>query len=333
MYAILCKMEFPAPATTSHTFKKQLLNCQRRSLQTKDLFQPASGARRRVKFNASLVQDYPWFMMGNIGGFCIYCKLFANSPSNAGELTAKPYLSFSKKAIIREHEQKSYHCAALSRVHSFKNVCNGILPDSTGYCEEKIERQKRLIVVIKTLLFVARHSLSFGGPISQQEPMKSLHTARNGHILAKGDVNRGNVLDMLALQDTGDADIGTILNDRACYTSPTIQNELLSLMGKQVTSHIVRQVSQTCFSLIADEFADINTAEQLCVAVRYLNKETVTIEERFIAFVDISGITGTCRLSQNTIRFDLAINNRRPNTATPVAIIEMGKLNNINERL
>lgn len=112
--------------------------------------------------------------------------------------------------------------------------------------------------------------------------------------IIRGDVNRGNFLQLLSLQrDSGDSNIDIYVNKRSKYTAPTVQNELLQLIADQLNASILRDIqSGKYFSVIADETTDISNTEQLCVALRYFDTETGKTEEKFLEFIPVHSIRG-----------------------------------------
>lgn len=57
------------------------------------------------------------------------------------------------------------------------------------------------------------------------------------------------------------------------YTSKTIQNELVSVIGDKIRSSIVSEVKEAKFySIIANEVTDVSNKEELSLVVRYLHK-------------------------------------------------------------
>ena len=80
----------------------------------------------------------------------------------------------------------------------------------------------------------------------------------------------------------------------ATYTSPNIQNQLISILGDHICNAILRKVrSSLCYTLIADEVTDSSNKEQLCIVIRYVEPETASIREDLVTFLECdSGITG-----------------------------------------
>lgn len=74
------------------------------------------------------------------------------------------------------------------------------------------------------------------------------------------------------------------LTQNAKYTSPLVQNEIISIGSDLVIEQISAELQKAlCFAIIADESKDISKTEQLSIVVRYYLDGT--IYERFLGFV------------------------------------------------
>ena len=61
----------------------------------------------------------------------------------------------------------------------------------------------------------------------------------------------------------------------ATYLSPDIQNELISLIGKEILSSIFSKIKDAfCFAVLADETTDKLIKSQLSIVVKYLKDDT-----------------------------------------------------------
>ena len=82
----------------------------------------------------------------------------------------------------------------------------------------------------------------------------------------------------------------------ARYLSPTMQNELIAICGRQLQQVIVSECnSANCFSVIADETTDVSTTEQISLCVRYVgvdSDEEMCVKESFLGFAEASSTTG-----------------------------------------
>ena len=81
--------------------------------------------------------------------------------------------------------------------------------------------------------------------------------------------------------------------NRAKYTSPTIQNELISILGEQIRESIVNQIPSDApyFSMLADEVTDVSNRERLSLVIRLVDSGG-NIHEEFLGFHDLQRITG-----------------------------------------
>lgn len=309
LYKFLKDLQFPpghANAISSALKVELLAPTLRRQVQTRVLVEPAASKRRAVKFNTSLPSKYKWLMVGDDGAYCIYCKLFctnASRPRIAGEFTAKPYTTYSRAKLCDEHANAVYHKAAAESASAFLSVADGaqpsIIAQVRGETRDFHTRKLRLHTIAKCILVCAKECLPLRGKRNESDPPKPLAVLKNNEEVVLGDSSQGNVMALLRLRrDAGDLNTDVILNDRAKYTSPTIQNELLSIMSSQVLDGIICAVSKSHFSIIADETTDVSTTEQLCIAVRYMDMDSHKLEERFLKFVCATDVTGLALSAQ-----------------------------------
>ena len=113
---------------------------------------------------------------------------------------------------------------------------------------------------------------------------------------SEGDeaANHGNCIELVRFRAETDEVLRNHLQSapkNAVYTSKTIQNELVQIIGTKIRSDILREVEQAkFFTVIADETTDVSNREQLSIALRYVLKGTV--KEVFVDFVEVERITG-----------------------------------------
>jgi hypothetical protein len=90
----------------------------------------------------------------------------------------------------------------------------------------------------------------------------------------------------------------------AVYTSNTIQNDLISVIGCWIQRKLLQdiQTGSKVFSIIADESKDFSNKEQMPLIVRFVDKNH-EIKETFMEFVEYEhGTTGAhiATLIENT---------------------------------
>ena len=77
----------------------------------------------------------------------------------------------------------------------------------------------------------------------------------------------------------------------ACYTSKTIQNELLSVVADSIRYSIISEVkSAKYYSIIADELTDAANHEELSLVFHYVHNEEIRVV--FVDFLEVERITG-----------------------------------------
>ena len=84
------------------------------------------------------------------------------------------------------------------------------------------------------------------------------------------------------------------------YTSPEIQNEILSIMSDQIIRSLAAEIRHShFFVLLADETTDVSNRQQLVVCIRRID-DGLQAHEHFIGLYKID----------NTIGFFLPVQNR-----------------------
>ncbi|KAL4085261.1 hypothetical protein QTP88_027120 [Uroleucon formosanum] len=107
--------------------------------------------------------------------------------------------------------------------------------------------------------------------------------AQRGDYESVKSLNCGNFLELLHLIDEQCEVVGQDVPQNAKYTSPQIQNEMISIFNQIILEKISFEL-QSCnyFALIVDETKDKSKTEQLSVVVRYYIQGS--IHERFMGF-------------------------------------------------
>ena len=112
-----------------------------------------------------------------------------------------------------------------------------------------------------------------------------------GHQESADSLNRGNFLEIISLLGKYNNTIGDKLKyspKNAIYTSPDIQNELLSIMATKIQQEIVLDVlSAGFFCVMSDESKDCAKTEQLVISLRYVDQSSFQIRERTICIIPL----------------------------------------------
>ena len=238
------------------------------------------------------------------GGYCKYCILFGQAAhsmaSFTGTLITLPLTNLQKASEkLREHFGKSktsakkYHLAAVEKALTFKNIMENrqLSIDqqlSTIRAQSIANNRMKLEAIVKTIIFCGRQGIALRG-----------HRDDWAHVTEMPHANHGNFIALLNFRiDSGDkvlAEHFQTAKHNALYTSKTIQNEIIEVCGHVIRTTILDDIRNAgIFSVMADETADIANKEQLAISIRYVNKNTKVIEEKFLGYSECeTGVTGS----------------------------------------
>ena len=243
---------------------------------------------------------YPWLRYSQQanGGFCLPCCLFANSAyqgSSPGILVSRPLTRFATAlASFRNHAQKDYHKESVVKAEEFLKVATSQQPSIQQQLNQTIAdnvslNRKKLESIFKTVAFCGRQNIALRGH------RDSITDLEKDQLEA---INHGNFWALLNFRvDAGDVVLEEHLAHsarNATYTSPSIQNQLISVLADQIRHKIITRVkSAKWYSVLADEVTDASNKEQLTIVLRYVDGESQLIREDFVGFFECdSGITG-----------------------------------------
>lgn len=255
--------------------------------------------KRNLRFQLSWIKRFPWLSYSQLfeGAFCRLCVLFARekegkgSHQHLGSLVSKEYTNW-KNALedFQLHASTSYHKLCVEKSDCFLKVSEGrskeIIELLNIERSRQIEHNKKIVLsIIKTIILCSRQEIALRGSNDY------------GNVMNINDFNDGNFRALLRFRiDSGDTVLEEHLNNgpkNSLYTSPSIQNDIISICGDLIKSKIVENVNAAeCFSVLADETTDIGRIEQMSVCVRYYDKKERTIREDFLEFtpaIDLSG--------------------------------------------
>ena len=255
-------------------------------------FPVAQESGKKRKFQPAWLKRFPWltYSPSKEGGFCKFCVLFAPESvrnQKLGRFIAVP-LNRYKDAIehCTAHEQLEYHKQSMMQADEFltrmKDPSTDILNAIDNTRKRQVEdNRRRLIPVIKTVIFCGRQELPLRGHRDE------------GPLLADAPQHNDGVF-RAALRfrlDAGDADLAAHLSSaqaNATYLSWETQNEVINACGGILARQVAAEVcSARFYSVLVDETTDSATKEQCSLSVRYVKNSAV--QERFVAFCDLQG--------------------------------------------
>lgn len=160
-----------------------------------------------------------------------------------------------------------------------------ILTQLDSYHREQVQQNRQYLqVIIECLMFTAQQNIAQRGHEEERDKLGKI-----------SDSNRGNFLELLSLRCKDlpwlEKKLDMQLQNHAQWTSPSIQNELLTIMAEHVLKLIVADVKKSGkFAIIVDETSDIARTEQVALCLSYLADGKK--QEAFIGFYDTKSTEG-----------------------------------------
>ena len=260
-----------------------------------DFKSDATDAKRVFK-KSWLNQYSPWMVYSSLlkGVMCLFCVLFPQ-PVRRGVQGA-----FITRALTKYkdfHEDVKYHLssdwhkgstvAATNFLAVLKNPTEDVVCRMDTAIRKTVEsNRQKLKSIVSSIIYCATHDLPLRGKTSDSGNLHDLFYFR----IESGD----NILKEHFETCAGNAK----------YTSVQTQNELIEICQKTLQKSIVDDVnSSPCFSILADETADISGTEQLSLGVRFLQMaEKPVIREEFIGYTPITGDFGAENIAEIIVK-------------------------------
>jgi len=238
------------------------------------------GTKRR--FNRSWLEKYQWlrYSESENGVFCLCCVLFNSSEHAFVKNSVNDWANLG--TLIKRHLGQPGHSRCLEMSENFMSIAEGqkddVMSMLSSAFQDKITRNRSILhSILKTIYLCGKQNIPLRG-----------HTEEKSNFIA-----------LINYRAETDQILATHLQNsppNARYLSPTIQNELIDICGRQLQQVIVSECnSANCFSVIADETTDVSTTEQISLCVRYVgvdSDEEMCVKESFLGFAEASSTTG-----------------------------------------
>ncbi|XP_016661805.1 uncharacterized protein LOC103310064 [Acyrthosiphon pisum] len=232
-----------------------------------------------------------WLMYSELKNsvFCFPCLLFSNDNRTC------PFLNNGfddwqhLNPYIPDHEKSKSH---LNNFISWKELEKRIHMGVTIDCEfeKTIEKEKEkwrniLRIIIDVILFCSKNNLALRGTTEKI-----------------GDLNSGIFLQLIELISHYSPilaqHVHEVKQSNFCtsYFSPTIQNEIIVLLGQTIRNKIITSIKEAkYYGIMFDCTPDISHKEQMSQIIRYvkIDNTEISIEESFVDFIQSREKTGT----------------------------------------
>ena len=219
---------------------------------------------------------------------CLYKQV---GEQHLGKFVTEPFKSWGK--ILQKasaHGTKSYHLSSMTRMTEFLARYENLDQSISVIMDSELQRvmetnQKVLESLIKIILLCGKQGLALRG---HRDDKISWTEDDDVHS------NEGKFVELVRFQAETDPVLAQhLINSprNAPYTSKTVQNEIVEVVGQYIRNDIIAKVKQAKFySVIADEVTDTANKEELSLSLRFVLDGAV--KEVFVDFVEVERITG-----------------------------------------
>ena len=193
--------------------------------------------------------------------------------------------------VLRKHASKDFLKTAVIRAEEFIKVMQNKQPHihqriSQALADTIAKNRQILGSIFKTVELCGRQNIALRGHYDNM-------TDRERDV--QGLQNHGNFWALMKFRiEAGDTVLDQHLSSssrNAMYTSKTIQNQIIDILGDQIRQKILEQAKW--FTIIADEVTDLSNKEIMCLVLRYVDQASELIREDFIGFLECdTGTTG-----------------------------------------
>ena len=248
------------------------------------------GCNRR--FKPEWAQSHSWlhYSPSEDGAYCKACVRFAPTDvkrQKLGSLVSKPFSIWTKQSsFFNGHEQLAYHQDFMTRMAAFKESCSNPVRNVATMLnkvhEEQVSRNAQVIKsLLKCVSFCGKQGLSLRGHRDDSS--------------ASDASNMGNFIELVRFRAENDKVLRMYLETsprNAIYTSKTIQNEMIDVIGSAIEEHIIDKIQAAkFFTILADEVTDCSNLEQVSTVIRFVDSDK-SIREDFLGFITVERITG-----------------------------------------
>ncbi|MES9880276.1 MAG: DUF4371 domain-containing protein [Sedimenticola sp.] len=261
--------------------KFTILTYQAERLPTYPLNHDTNHARR---YNPLWEDTYSWlrYSPSTDGVFCGPCFVFGPAQTSNAEFFTTPFSDWKnaigkKRGTLVAHNASNVHCDSIIQCAQFLSVCKGDAVSikakiSAAYAHRTQEKRSVILSIIDVIIRLASRGIPFRGRWDKIDKKEDSNFIYFVDWLASYDATLKRHLDTCPLN--------------AKYTSPQIQNDIITCIGDYIRAKIVGDINKSpFFSIMADETTDAGVCEQLSICVRYLvNSE---VREDFLGFVEL----------------------------------------------
>ena len=231
-----------------------------------------------------LLVKYPWlhYQEANDSVLCFHCHVAERRhlPITLNKDVAFLSVGFSnwKKAIecFNKHEKTTSHRQAVELVEKMPKTTRDVGDMlSSIHAQQKAENREMLKIILSSIRFLGRQGLALRGRFKEADENNQA-----------GEVD-SNFIQLLKLRAEDNPKLLKWMEkSRDKFTSPDIQNEILSIMSLYIQREINSEISGKWFTIMVDETTDLSNTEQMVFCLRYVD-DSLEVHEEFIGLYSL----------------------------------------------
>ena len=256
-------------------------------------------------FCSSWYAKFPWlhYQEGEDKVYCFHC-LVSNRhhypvSQKKDDAFIKNGFSNWKRALakFKKHQLSHSHRQAVEFVTSTsKNIGEMV---NKGYAAQKAENRQILLTIFNCVRYLGRQGLALRGNYKDGE---------------RGEINSNFMQLLLLVASQSNPNIFEWLKrSQNKFTSPDIQNEMLSMMALRIMRDIRSEISDKWFTIMVDETTDQSNTEQMVFCLRHVD-DHFDVHEEVIGLHSLESTSADSIMStikDILLRLNLRMNNCR----------------------
>ena len=229
--------------------------------------------KQNRKFQANWYTKFSWleYDISRDAAFCFICKQYRTFENEKCAFKLTGFNNWHNATnTFSVHENTESHktntIRLLNRINIEKNGSKSCASQLNSQHAKEVEaNRKYLIHTIQVIHFLAKQGLAFRGNNENEKTSK----------------NMGNFLELMKFHQTMLPELQQFSESKiAKYTSPTIQNEIINLISKQI---INSNLPSKFYAIICDETMDLSRKEMLALCLRKVDDD-LNVHENFFGF-------------------------------------------------
>ncbi|XP_004304880.1 PREDICTED: zinc finger MYM-type protein 1-like [Fragaria vesca subsp. vesca] len=261
------------------------------------------------RFQYSWFKDNPWleYSIALDKAYCFPCFLFDTENSKNHTFTLEGFRNWKRICVSDNMFVK--HVGGITSPYNVAMQKWDLLRNPEKHIETILESRSRKDVEdnrmrLKAAIEAVRLLANQGAPF-------------RGHDESEDSLNQGYFKEVIKSFSRMSVEVERVVLGNAPrnakYTSPTIQKELLNILGNKVRGKIRDEVGNSKYCILVDEAVDTSSKEQMAIILRFVDSKGL-IRERFFKIVSVPNTTSQTlknEISKVLTMYNLQVRNMR----------------------